>query len=137
MKVIRGRELPAERIVKCPQGGFTSHRFLLESDGMGYTITRTVVPPGRVNRWHYKNHLESCYCVTGKGILVNEETKEYYAIAPDTLYVLDKNDAHTLEAIDTLILICVFNPPLRGREVHGPDGAYNREDLQVVERLTT
>jgi L-ectoine synthase len=104
---------------------------------MGYTITRTVVPPGRVNRWHYKHHLESCYCVMGKGILVNEETKEYYAIAPDTLYVLDKNDAHTLEAIDTLILICVFNPPLHGREVHGPDGAYSREDLQVVERLTT
>jgi L-ectoine synthase len=137
MKVIRAGELPESRIVRCPNGGFISHRFLLESDGMGYTITRTVVPPGRINRWHYKHHLESCYCITGRGLLVNEETKQYYAIAPDTMYVLDKNDAHTLEALETMILICVFNPPLKGAEVHGPDGAYAREDIDLIERLTT
>ena len=137
MKVIRAGELPENRIVRCPNGGFISHRMLLESDGMGYTITRTVVPPGRVNRWHYKQHLESCYCITGRGLLINEETKQYYAIAPDTMYVLDKNDAHTFEALETVILICVFNPPLKGAEVHGPDGAYSRDDIELIERLTT
>ena len=137
MKVIRAGELPSNRIVKCPQGGFISHRFLLESDGMGYTITRTVVPPGRINRWHYKHHLESCYCVTGSGVLTNEETKESHLITADTLYVLDKNDAHTFQALSTAILICVFNPPLKGAEVHGPDGAYSRDDIELVERLTT
>lgn len=137
MKVIRAGDLPESRVVRCPNGGFVSHRMLLESDGMGYTVTRTVVPPGRVNRWHYKHHLESCYCIAGRGILVNEETKNYYAIAPDTMYVLDNNDAHTFEAIDTVILICVFNPPLKGREVHDEYGVYSREDMEIVERLTT
>lgn len=126
MKVIKASELPAERIVACPMGGFTSHRILLESDGMGYTMTKTVIPPGRVNRWHYKHHLESCFCVAGKGTVTQESTGESWTIEPDTTYVLDAHDAHTFEAHETVTLVCVFNPPLTGREVHEPDGAYAR-----------
>ncbi len=127
MKFIRTSELPTERVVECPKGGFTSNRILLESDGMGYTMTKTVIPPGQVNRWHYKKHLESCYCVSGKGILTNEETGQYWAIAPDTTYVLDKHDAHTFEALEEVTLICVFNPPLVGQEVHKEDGSYQSD----------
>lgn len=124
MKVIRTAELPEDRVVHCPKGGFTSNRILLESDNMGYTMTKTVVHPGMVNRWHYKHHLESCYCVSGSGLLINERTTEYFAIAPDTTYVLDKNDPHTFEALEETVLICVFNPPLTGREVHQADDSY-------------
>ena len=124
MKVIRTSELPAERVVQCPRGGFTSHRILLDEDRMGYTMTKTVIPVGQPQRWHYKQHLESCYCVSGKGLLVNEATGEYWAIAPDTTYVLDNHDAHTFEALEDTVLICVFNPPLTGREVHQEDGSY-------------
>lgn len=59
MKVIRTAELAQDRIVECPKGGFVSNRILLQSDGMGYGLTKTVVPVGQRQYWHYKNHLES------------------------------------------------------------------------------
>jgi len=125
MKVIRIGELPAERVVHCPKGGFISNRILLASDGVGYAMTKTIVPVGERQFWHYKNHLESCYCVSGKGLLTNATTGEYWAIEPDTTYVLDHHEAHYFEALEEVTLICVFNPPLVGEEVHGDDGAYH------------
>ena len=108
------RPMPAERIVKCPKGGFTSNRILLESDGMGYSLTKTVVNPG-VHHWHYKDHLESCYCVSGYGRLTNKTTGEQFDIEPDTTYVLDKHDDHIFQCLESTVLICVFNPPLTGQ----------------------
>jgi len=125
MRVIKISEIMGtDRQVKCPKGGFISNRFLLESDGMGYTITKTVVPAGPPQHWHYKNHLESCYCIKGMGILTNLETRETRLIRPDTLYVLDKHDDHAFHALTLVELICVFNPPLTGQEVHQADGSY-------------
>lgn len=124
MKVIKTEDLPQDRVVHCPNGGFTSNRILLESDNMGYTMTKTVVHPGINNRWHYTQHLESCYCVSGGGTLENERTGERFAIGPDMTYVLDRNDPHLFEAHEETVLICVFNPPLNGREVHQEDGSY-------------
>lgn len=126
MKVINVADLPDGRVVKCPKGGFTSNRILLEEDGMGYTVTKTVVNPGAWD-WHYKEHLESCYCVSGHGRLTNAKTGETFEILPGTLYALDKNDAHTFEALVETVLICVFNPPLLGREVHQEDGSYKSD----------
>lgn len=124
MKIIKTSMLPAERVVNCPKGGFTSHRILLADDRMGYTLTKTVVHPGLIQRWHYKHHLESCYCVSGSGRLTNEATTESWVIEPDTTYVLDNHEAHTFEAYEETVLICVFNPPLSGLEVHREDGSY-------------
>jgi ParB-like chromosome segregation protein Spo0J/quercetin dioxygenase-like cupin family protein len=128
MKVIKTNELDAERIVNCPKGGFISNRLLLESDGMGYTMTKTVIPVNGKQFWHYKSHLESCYCVSGKATLTNALTNEEFTIEADTTYVLDKNDPHYFEAHEETILICVFNPPLTGREVHHDDGSYVSKD---------
>jgi L-ectoine synthase len=125
MKVVDSFNLPKERIVKCPNGGFISHRILLESDKMGYSLTRTVVPKNGKQFWHYKNHLETCYCVSGLGILTNTLTNEIYYITSGKAYVLDLHDPHTFEAIDDEVeLICVFNPPLKGNEIHKKDGSY-------------
>jgi len=124
MKVVHTNELPKERVVQCPKDGFTSHRILLEEDDMGYTLTKTVVYPGKPHRWHYKHHLESCYCVSGKGLLTNVGTGEYWSISPDTTYVLDAHEEHQFEALEETVLICVFNPPLTGSEVHREDGSY-------------
>ena len=125
MKILRPLIMNgSERIVECPTGGFVSRRMLLESDGMGYTITHTTITPGIKQRWHYKNHLESCYCLKGSGTLIDEATGEKYRIRPGTMYVLDKHDAHLFIADIETELLCVFNPPLKGREIHQEDGSY-------------
>lgn len=127
MKIINVKKLEESRIVKCPNGGFTSSRVLLDSDNMGYTMTKTVIPPNGKQFWHYKNHLESCYCIKGKGLLTNKNTGEEFEITEDVTYVLDKNDPHFFEAIEEVTLICVFNPPLTGKETHKEDGSYQSE----------
>jgi L-ectoine synthase len=87
MRVLNANQLPPDRVVECPKGGFTSHRLVVERDGMGYSMTKTVVHPGKPHRWHYQHHLETCYCVSGKGLLINEATQELHAIGPDFTYV--------------------------------------------------
>ena len=130
MKVIDLNNLDSSRIVECPSGGFTSNRILLDSDNMGYTMTKTVIPVNGKQFWHYKNHLESCYCVAGRGELTNKITGERFEIKPDVTYVLDQNDPHYFEAFEEVTLICVFNPPLTGQEVHDEDGAYKSNEYR-------
>ena len=123
MKVIKTNQLPESRKVKFHAG--VSNRIILLEDEMGYTFTKTVISPdaGRVFQ-HYKNHLESCYCVKGKAVLTNATTGEEFIITPDTTYILDENDPHFFEAIDETVLLCVFNPPLTGNEIHDEEGSY-------------
>jgi L-ectoine synthase len=113
-----------DREVHCPRGGFISTRLLLKSDGMGFAFTHTFIPKGDPQRWHYLHHLEACYCVSGYGVLRDLASDELHKIIPGTLYALDKNDNHEFEALEDTVLLCVFNPPLEGREVHGADGSY-------------
>ena len=127
MKIINIKDLEKDRVVKCPKGGFTSNRILLDEDNMGYTMTKTVIPVNGKQFWHYKQHLESCYCVKGRGELTNKKTGESFEISEDITYVLDKNEAHYFEAFEEVTLICVFNPPLTGKELHKEDGSYESE----------
>lgn len=124
MKIIKTENLPEENKVAFHAG--ISNRILLEKDGMGFTLTKTVITPeaGRVFQ-HYKHHLESCYCVSGLATLTDATTGEEYTISPDVTYVLDKNDPHYFEAHEETTLICTFNPPLKGEETHDKDGSYN------------
>lgn len=122
MKIIDTNNLPDSRKVKFHSG--VSHRILLDADGMGYTMTRTIIDPGIRVFQHYKNHLESCLCVSGYALLENAATGEKHKITPGVCYVLDKNDPHFFEAYEETVLICVFNPPLTGREIHDSDGSY-------------
>lgn len=105
--------------------GFESLRLLLAKDGMGFSVHKTIIPvTGRAEHWHYKNHLEACYCIEGCGILTNLSTAEKFTILPDTIYVLDNHDDHTFEAIKDVVLISIFNPPVTGMEIHQADGSY-------------
>jgi len=125
MKIISLGEIKnTKHEVHCPKGGFVSYRFLVEKDNMGFSLHKTCIPTGDVQHWHYKNHLEACYCVAGKGVLTDLATMTAYIIEPDVLYVLDKNDDHTFKALDDVVLLCVFNPPVVGEEVHNEDGEY-------------
>ncbi len=85
---------------------------------------KTVIPKGGPHHWHYVNHLEACYCIKGRGELVDLATGIHHLITPDVVYVLDNHDDHTFEALEDTILISVFNPPLQGNEKHDENGHY-------------
>lgn len=121
MKIITNEDV---NVVNCPDGGFTSHRYLMEADRMGFSVTRTHIPVGNPHIWHYKHHLEACLCVEGEGDLCDMSTGDVHKILPGTMYALDKNDKHMFMAIKDCVLICVFNPPLKGDEVHDEDRSY-------------
>lgn len=127
MRVVSLKDIEGTaREVHCPHEGFISYRYLLEQDGMGFGLCKTVIPQGPPQHWHYKHHLEACFCVSGGGTLTNLRTGEWFTILPDRCYVLDKHDDHTFEALQDTVLISVFNPPLIGREVHDQTGSYSR-----------
>lgn len=128
MKVINTNDLPENRKVNFHAG--VSNRIILDEDNLGFSLTKTVVEPsaGKVFQ-HYKNHQESCYCVSGKATLTNAITGEEFLITADTTYILDKNDPHYFEAHETTVLICTFNPPLVGNEIHDENGSYPKKDI--------
>ena len=126
MRVISLREIEGtEREVRCPKGGFVSYRFLLEKDGMGFSVHKTVIPKGEAQHWHYTKHLEACYCVSGWGLITNLKTGKQDMIREDMIYALDDHDDHTFQAIQDTVLISIFNPPVKGSEVHKEDGSYD------------
>jgi L-ectoine synthase len=105
-------------------GNGLSRRFLTAADGMGYTLTDTIVNAGTKSQLEYRNHLEACYCVEGEGEVIDMDGNSY-PITPGTMYALDQHDAHYLVASpdSDLRLICMFTPALRGDEVHSLDAA--------------
>lgn len=103
---------------------WSSRRFLLASDGLGYSLNDTVLHAGTTTSMWYRNHQESVYCVDGTGTLTDLESGTVHPIAPGTLYVLDGNERHELHAETDLRMVCVFTPALTGREVHDAEGAY-------------
>lgn len=132
MKIIDVNKLPKDRVVNCPKGGFVSNRILLAEDNMGYSMTKTVIPPNGKQHWHYENHLETCYCVSGSGTLTNLANGDQHEIKRGITYVLDNHDDHLFEAHHQCVLICVFNPPLTGQEVHNDRGVYEAEYASPV-----
>lgn len=97
-------------------GNGQSRRFLLERDGMGYSLTDTIINAGTESLLEYNNHMEACYCIEGEGEV--EADGILYPIQPGTMYALDKRDKHYLRARTTMRLVCVFTPPLQGNESH-------------------
>lgn len=112
----------SERTVTGPT--WTSRRLLLRGDGMGFSMHDTVLFAGTRTEMHYKNHLEAVYCIEGRGRVTEIRTGTVHELEPGTLYALNENDHHILEADTDIRFVCVFNPPLLGPEKHGPDGAY-------------
>lgn len=107
--------------------GWSSVRMLLKEDNMGFSFHITTIHTGAELPMHYKNHLESVYCVSGEGSIEDLETGEVTPIHPGVMYALDKHDKHILRAKKEMQMACVFNPPLHGREVHDESGAYPLE----------
>jgi L-ectoine synthase len=108
-------------------GNGKSYRLLIENDGMGFTVCHTVVRAGTQSLLHYRRHLEACYCIAGEGE-VEDMAGNVHPVRPGDIYVLDKHDRHYLRGgkDQDLVLVSVFNPPLKGTEKHNlsnPDGS--------------
>jgi len=103
---------------------WNSVRMLLANDNMGFSFHITTIYAGSETHMHYKHHLESVYCMSGKGEIKDLATNEVHSIEPGTLYILNNHDKHILWAHEELKLACVFNPPVTGTEVHREDGSY-------------
>lgn len=112
------------RKIVSPDGNWDSTRLLLKEDNMGFSFHITTIYKDADFQMHYQNHLESVYCVSGRGEIERLEDNTVFPIEPGTIYVLDKHDKHILRAFEEMKLACVFNPPLNGKEVHNKDGAY-------------
>ena len=104
-------------------GNGTSHRLLLERDGMGFTVCHTVVRAGTKSLLQYRRHLEACYCIAGSGSVVTGDGSLGHELVPGVMYALNEHDAHFLIADPEtdLELVSVFNPPLQGDERHRLD----------------
>jgi ectoine hydroxylase len=102
---------------------WNSRRLLLKQDGMGFSLHDTIIKPGTETLIWYRHHLEAVYCIEGQGEIevVGGQT---YEIVPGTVYALDRHEKHLLRAHTQMRMVCVFNPPLTGREVHDRDGTY-------------
>jgi len=105
---------------------WASRRLLLREDRMGFSMSETTIFAGTQTHIWYKNHLEAVYCVEGYGEIELIPSGEIFRIEPGTLYALDKNDRHWLRADPgaDMRVVCTFNPPLVGNEVHDAEGAY-------------
>jgi L-ectoine synthase len=101
-----------------------SKRIILKKDGMGYSVHETTIYAGTETHIWYQNHLESVFCIQGEGEVETISDGKIYPIRPGVLYALNEHDEHYLRAKTEMKMICVFNPPLTGREVHDEDGVY-------------
>jgi L-ectoine synthase len=104
-------------------GGF-SYRTVVKKDGLGFALMQTEINKGGPYKWHYKNHKEACICISGYGYLEDLITGEVTKIEKGVTYFVDKHQPHLFTAITDVVLISVFNPPLRGDETHDSEGNY-------------
>ena len=112
-----------ERDVHAPT--WNSRRFLLAQDGMGFSVHDTIIKKGTQTLIWYKHHLEAVYCVEGEGELEDLTDGTVHPIRAGTLYALNGREKHYLRATTAnLRMVCVFNPPLTGQEVHDEEGVY-------------
>lgn len=102
---------------------WSSRRILLKQDQMGFSLHDTIIKAGTETFIWYKNHLEAVYCIEGEGEIevVGGAT---YQIKPGMMYALSGHEKHYLRARSQMRMVCVFNPPLTGHEVHDEEGVY-------------
>ena len=105
-------------------GVWSSARYLLRRDGMGFTLTQTTVAAGSSQTMQYKNHVEANLVIEGEGVLTDLATGTAHRLRPGTMYALDRHDPHRIDAGTDMRIVCVFSPALVGPETHDEDGSY-------------
>jgi L-ectoine synthase len=120
-----------DRDIKTP--GWRSRRLVLASENPGFSFHETILYAGTVNTFWYANHIEAVFVIEGKGTITNDDTGEVHTLAPGTMYLLNNHDHHTVRSETDIRTMCVFNPPVTGREVHDETGAYPLITVEAAE----
>jgi quercetin dioxygenase-like cupin family protein len=103
---------------------WTSFRYLLKKDGVGFSLHETVVEAGSEQVLWYKNHIEANLILEGEAEVENLGTGKKYSLKPGSMYVLDGHEKHVFRSKTRVRLVCVFNPPCTGKEIHDADGSF-------------
>jgi L-ectoine synthase len=101
-----------------------SKRIVLGGDRVGFSLHETVLKAGTVNDFWYANHIEAVFITEGEGELYDKDNDTTYQLAPGSMYLLNGHEHHQLRPRTQMRTVCVFNPPVTGREVHDEDGVY-------------
>ena len=101
-----------------------SKRIVLAKEGVGFSVHETTLYAGTVNQFWYANHIEAVFIVEGEGEITDLATGETHQLAPGSLYLLNNHDKHEVRPRTEMRTVCVFNPPITGREIHDQDGVY-------------
>jgi L-ectoine synthase len=105
-------------------GAWRSKRIILADDGVGFSFHETTIEADSVSEFHYQHHVEAVWVTEGNGTLTNLETGERHPLGAGTMYLLNGHERHRINCDEQLRMLCVFNPPVTGREVHDESGAY-------------
>lgn len=100
-----------------------SMRLLHEEDGMGVTLTDSILEAGFEMELWQKNHLEACYCLEGEGTVEELDNGKVHEIRAGTLYAMNNHDRHRIRATTRMRIVCTFFPALTGYELHDADGS--------------
>ena len=100
-----------------------SMRLLHAEDGMGVTLTDSILEEGFEMILWQKNHLEACYCLEGEGTVEELKTGTSHEIKAGTLYAMNGHDRHRITAKTQMRIVCTFVPALTGMETQDKDGS--------------
>ena len=101
-----------------------SKRIVLAKEKVGFSVHETTLYAGTVNQFWYANHVEAVFVVEGEGEITDLATGRIHQLAPGSLYLLNDHDKHEVRPRTDMRTVCVFNPPITGREVHDESGVY-------------
>jgi len=112
-----------DRDITSEDGNWRSKRIIL-GDKVGFSFHETTIKAGSVNEFHYANHVEAVWLVEGTGKLIDLDNDKVYELGPGSMYLLNGHERHRVEPDTEMRMLCVFNPPVTGREVHDENGVY-------------
>ncbi|MFD4431256.1 ectoine synthase [Nocardia sp. NPDC058497] len=104
--------------------GWRSKRIVLAGDRVGFSFHETTIEAGTVHEFHYQNHVEAVWLIEGEGSLLDLDNRTVHQLGPGSMYLLDGHERHQVNARTRLRMLCVFNPPVTGREIHDENGVY-------------
>jgi L-ectoine synthase len=99
-----------------------SMRLLHAADGMGVTLSDSILEAGFQIDLCQRSHLEACYCLEGEGLVEDLDNATVHEIRAGTLYAMNGHDRHRIRAKSCMRVICIYVPPLIGNEAHDADG---------------